>query len=406
MSAKMIRGWGLFACTLFVSALGGESVRAGDWANWRGPNFDGISTETVDPQKLGNVVWKAELGKGYASFSVVGDRVYTGGWANGQDTIWCLDVNTGNVVWKHSYPQQQFPNLHEGGPSATPTVHDGLVYTNSKEGHVYCLKADTGDVVWKANVRQIAGVRRAQDWGECSSGVVVGGNIVFDAGRTVAFDLKTGRVAWKSKQYKGGYSTPLLFKAAGRDALAVFNGYGLVVLNPANGATLSEFRWKTSYDVNAATPIALPGGKAIFISSGYNKGAALVPVGRNPRPAWESRAMRNHMNNCVLIGQHLYGVDGNTGQDVSFKCIDAKTGRVMWSQDGLGCGAVTGVGGNKLLILAEHGELVLADASPRGFNRINSARVLGPTCWTAPVLANGRIFARNANGQMVCIDVR
>ncbi|MBI1371637.1 MAG: PQQ-binding-like beta-propeller repeat protein [Phycisphaera sp.] len=407
-ASKARTRWNLFAWMIVASGLAavGEVSEAADWPNWRGPNHDGTTAEKFDAKKIGNVAWKAELGRGYASFAVVGDRVYTAGWADGQDTIWCLDAGSGKVIWKFSYAAEQFANSHEGGPSATPTVHDGLVYTNSKDGQVHCLKADTGEVVWKANVRAEAAIRHtAFDWGECSSGAIVGANVVFEAGRTVAFDRKTGRVAWKSQAYKAGYSTPLPFRAGGRDALAVFNGTGLVVMNPANGATLTEYRWNTSYDVNTATPIAVAGGKALFISSGYGKGCALVPVDRNPKPVWQNQNMRNHFNSCVLVGQSIYGVDGNTGQDVSFKCLDATTGEVAWSQGGLGCGAVI-VADGKLLIIAEHGELVVADASPTGFKPIARANVLGGTCWTAPVLANGRIYVRNATGQMVCIDVR
>ena len=59
----------------------------------------------------------------------------------------------------------------------------------------------------------------------------------------------------------------------------------------------------------------------------------------------------------------------------------------------------------KLIILGEKGKLVIAEASPEGFKELASAEILTGKCWTYPVLANGRIYARNAAGQLVCVDV-
>jgi outer membrane protein assembly factor BamB len=60
----------------------------------------------------------------------------------------------------------------------------------------------------------------------------------------------------------------------------------------------------------------------------------------------------------------------------------------------------------KLIVLGEAGKLVIADASPEGYKELASAEILRGKCWTVPVLANGRIYARNAAGDLVCVDVR
>jgi hypothetical protein len=56
--------------------------------------------------------------------------------------------------------------------------------------------------------------------------------------------------------------------------------------------------------------------------------------------------------------------------------------------------------------MTERGELQVGLASPEGFKPTARAQVLGGKCWTVPVLANGRIYARNARGDVVCVDVR
>jgi outer membrane protein assembly factor BamB len=70
----------------------------------------------------------------------------------------------------------------------------------------------------------------------------------------------------------------------------------------------------------------------------------------------------------------------------------------------LGAGSVTLAGG-KLLALSDKGKLTIVQASPDRYVELAAAQVLGGKCWTVPVLANGRVYARNADGELVCIDV-
>jgi len=120
--------------------------------------------------------------------------------------------------------------------------------------------------------------------------------------------------------------------------------------------------------------------------------------GDAPQPVWESRKMRNHMNSTVLHDGFLYGFDENT-----LRCLEFATGNEKWSQRGLGKGSLIMAGG-RLVALSEKGELVVAPASPDGFAPTARARVLTGKCWTQPAFADGRIYARNAAGVLVCVD--
>jgi hypothetical protein len=64
------------------------------------------------------------------------------------------------------------------------------------------------------------------------------------------------------------------------------------------------------------------------------------------------------------------------------------------------------VAAGKFIALSDKGELMTAEVSPEGFKPISRAQVLGGRCWTPPVLANGRIYCRNAKGDLACFDVR
>jgi outer membrane protein assembly factor BamB len=159
------------------------------------------------------------------------------------------------------------------------------------------------------------------------------------------------------------------------------------------------------YDVNAADPIL--SDDKVFISSGYERGASLIKVNSNGKTEklWENKNMRNHMNSSVLLNGALFGIDGNSGPKATLKCIDFETGAIKWNKEGVGSGALMAAD-NKLIVLSEKGELFIAEANPKEYKELARAQVIGGKNWTVPVLANGRIYCRNAKGDLVCVDVK
>jgi hypothetical protein len=114
------------------------NLRADDWPQWRGPNRQGFSSEKVTwPADGPKTIWRAQVGTGFSSISVSKGRVYTMGNADEKDTIWCLDAANGKPLWQHTYPAALNPQYYEGGPGATPTVHEGKVFTISKWGDAF-----------------------------------------------------------------------------------------------------------------------------------------------------------------------------------------------------------------------------------------------------------------------------
>jgi outer membrane protein assembly factor BamB len=177
-----------------------------------------------------------------------------------------------------------------------------------------------------------------------------------------------------------------------------------VAVDTKSGDELWRHRWLTRYGVNAADPILQ--GTEVFIASGYNKGGVLLQLGEaKPKEGWKTKELRTQMNPAVLLDGYLYGTDGDSGNDAQLKCLDWKTGEVKWTQKGIGTGGVIAADG-KLIVLTSRGELIIAPASPEGFEPISRSQVLGGKCWTVPVLSHGRIFCRNAAGDLVCIDAR
>jgi outer membrane protein assembly factor BamB len=178
----------------------------------------------------------------------------------------------------------------------------------------------------------------------------------------------------------------------------------VVGLNPTNGKVLWKIPWKTSYNINAADTIVTD--DTVFISSGYGKGCALYKIKANtPTKIWQNKNMKNQINCSVLWRGHLYGFDGQVDGGGALTCLDLKSGEKKWMQRGMGTGSLM-IADGKLIILGEKGKLVIAEASPQSYKELASAQILPKKrCWTVPVLANGKIFARNNAGQLVCLDV-
>ena len=393
--------------TIAMLALAAVSARSGsaasDWPQWLGPDVNGVSTETnwqgTFPPEGPTVLWEQQIGAGYAAAAVHDGKLYTAGWKNGQDTIYCLDAETGEGVWTYSYKIGRYNNQHNGGPAATPAVASGRVYMLSREAELFCLQADSGKLLWSKKLKGEFGLN-IPSWAFSGSPIVRGDTLFVDVGRIIAMNKTSGAVLWKTRDYGAAYSTPKPFTLDGRRLLSAFPRSGLVVLDASNGRELATHPWETRYGVNAATPI-VKGGR-IFISSGYGRGCALLEFGgQGLTVLWENKKMRNQMVTCVLVDAHLYGFDEDR-----LKCIDLASGRPAWSKRGLGKGSLM-AGGGKLIVLSEDGELIIADASPDGFEIHGRAKLLDANrCWIMPVLAGGRIYCRSSPGQLVCVDVR
>jgi outer membrane protein assembly factor BamB len=236
-------------------------------------------------------------------------------------------------------------------------------------------------------------------WGLSGSPFIEGDLVILNAGRAgIALKKATGDKVWSTGKEAAGYATPVPFEQDGKRSLLMFTGTALVALDPQSGEERWQFPWKTSWNVNAADPVV--SGNRIFVSSGYNTGGAVIEVNDGkPVEVWRNKSMRNQMSGSVLWEGHLYGVDEN-----QLRCLTFDTGEVKWSERSVGKGTVT-IAGGKLIVLSDKGELMIAPASPEGFHPISRAQILGGKCRTVPVLSNGRIHARNAKGDVVCVDV-
>jgi outer membrane protein assembly factor BamB len=347
-------------------------------------------------------LWQQKVGIGFSSVAVSEGRVITMGNTANVDTVTALDSLTGRILWQHSYPCELDPLYYEGGPGATPAIVDGQVFTFSKKGHVHCLDAETGKSVWSVDIREKLGLA-LPEWSFAGSPLVQDGLVILNAGGAgTALDQRSGSIVWSSGPDAGGYATPLPFTAGEQKAVAIFSAKALVAVDPKNGRELWRFPWESSRDVNAADPIIHQDRLFLSTSSGS---VMLNFTAQDVSVLWEKkRFYLNYFNPSVLIEGHLYGLDGTTHRATHLTCIDWDTGDLKWKEPGFGSGGWIAADG-KLLIL-DKGELIVVKAQADGYMQLARAQLLGGKCWTAPVLAHGLVYCRNAEGDLVCVDLR
>ena len=378
-----------------------------DWHRWRGPGNNGISPETAWthqwPGGRPRQLWKADVGTGYSSLSVSKGRVFTMGFEGGKDRVVCLEFETGREIWVFEYPAQLEPNMYEGGPNATPTVDGDHVYTFGKQGDLHCLDVASGRKVWSANVKEFGA--KQPSWGFSGSPLVERDLVYVNAGTAgAAYDKKTGARVWANGSDGAGYGSPLTADFGGRPQVVLFTGSYLLGVEPETGKGLWSAPWETSHKVNAADPVLV--GNAVFVSSGYGTGAGVFNMGSGkPAKLWTNDKLKNHFNPSVHLDGHIYGIDGNNGQNNALVCMDVRNGREKWRERRVGFGSLI-ASPKRLIVLTERGELMVLAANPDRVQPLARGQVLGGQCWTAPVLSQGRILCRNASGDVVCVDVR
>ena len=383
---------------------------AADWSQFLGPTRNGITPETgwlaEWPDEGPKVLWNASLGKGFSSFAVVGDRAYTMGSVDGKEILYCLNAGNGEEIWRHQYPAALRALYHEGGPCGTPSVAGNAVFTIGKEGRVCCLAAANGEVRWERDLAKELEVE-ITGFGISCSPLVEGDKVIVDVGVMAALSVKDGSVLWKAPPAPKAFTSPVSFDLEGRRCGATLNGFGLWVFDLNTGEEGCRLRWETFDDTNCTTPVIQ--GNRIFVSSGYDRGGTVLEVawGKEPKVIWDNRNMRNHFNMSVLWKGYLFGFDGNVNRENQgqLRCVSFDNGEVKWTEPSVAKGGLI-ISDGKIIALTDKGELVVAEADPKGFRISSRAQVLGGLCWTSPVLAGGRIYCRNAEGEAVCLDVR
>jgi hypothetical protein len=389
-------------------------MSAADWPQWLGPDRDGKSTETgvvsrwTQQAKTGALqpLWNVSLGAGYAGVVVSDGVAYTAATQAGQDQLIAWDALTGSERWAAPLGTRYVDSMGYHGPRATPTITEDRIVALNGAGTLAVFSSASGDMLWSTHLVDDHGGKMPQ-WGYAASPFVDEGIIYVDTGAgegksLLALTLAEGRPIWRSGTDQAGYATPVRAKLAGVDQILVFGGSVIQGMRPEDGTVLWSKAWRTSYGVNAATPIPV-GKDRLFISSGYGKGGALIRVDPSgPTEAiWQTKRMKNKLSTSILDNDRLYGFSEST-----LTAIRLSDGEPIWTHSGLGLGTLMMVD-KHLVVLSDQCELALID--PRGSSPqivVAPQRIVQSNdCWTVPTLSDGILFVRSPT-QLVALDLR
>ena len=388
---------------------------ASDWPQFLGPARNGVYTgsDLADswPKEGPPVLWRKRIGQGFSAPAVYSAKLILFHRLENQEIVECLDAADGKSIWTFEYPTGYRDDFgFDEGPRATPTIADGKVFTFGAEGVLHCLDFNSGKKIWSVNTKSAFQAPKGFFGMACSP--LVEGNAVLlniggaDGAGIVAFDTAAGKLLWKATEDEASYSSPVAATLNDRRYAFFFNRRGLVALDPSNGKVFFDFPWRPAIhaSVSAAAPLVI--GDQIFLSASYQTGAILLRVENNRvEKVWSADdALSNHYATSVYHDGFLYGFDGRQESGPNLRCVELKTGKIRWSEDRFGAGTVT-LAGQRLLLLKENGELLLAPASPDGFKPIARAQLLPNGVRAYPAVADGHLYARSKD-TLICVDLR
>jgi outer membrane protein assembly factor BamB len=329
-----------------------------------------------------------------------------------REIVLALDSNTGKELWIADVGSGKYDgggddgaadNKGGNGPRSTPTISDGKVYVFGQFLVVFCLDAQTGKLIWNRDLmKEHAG--RTIGWKNAAS-AVVDGDLVFVAGggpgeSLLALNKNTGEVVWKAHDEMITHATPVAATILGERQVIFFLQKGLVSVAPKDGKILWRFPFR--YNVStAASPVVC--GDIVYCSAGYGVGGGACKITKegNEFKATElykitgDRLIANHWSTPVYKDGHLYGMFSFKKYGVGpLKCVEVATGAVKWEKPGFGAGNVI-LAGDKVLALADTGELVVVEATPEAYKEIARTKAVAGKCWSTPALSNGRLYVRS-----------
>jgi outer membrane protein assembly factor BamB len=404
-----------WATCFLVLLVGTRTGLADDWPQWLGPQRDGVSKETglltTWPDKGPPLGWQSKIGEGFSGPVVAGQRLIVFHRLGDNEVVESFDAATGKPQWKFDYPTRYVDQYGKGnGPRSTPVVSGKHVFTLGAEGALHCLDLDSGKKIWGRNINDDYKVPESF-FGVATSPLVVADLLLVNVGGKgagiVAFSTVDGKERWKATSDGASYSSPVVATINGQRLAVFFTRAGVAMLEPATGKMRFAKRWRSRNDasVNAATPLVI--GDLLFFSSSYETGALLLKVGKQDvEEVWSNDdSMSNHFSTCVVYQDYLYGFHGRQETGAALRCVELKTGKVLWTKDRYGCGSLVLTQGHAL-VLTEDGDLVSVELSPQAYREKARASILVNRPIRAQLaLAHGKLYARDAK-RLVCWNLQ
>jgi outer membrane protein assembly factor BamB len=390
-------------CILFLLIV--SPILAQDWTQWRGPNRDGALASFTEPRTWPEKLtqrWKVEVGTGYATPLVAGDKIYMFSRQGENEVMSALDAASGKQLWQGGYPatftMQSAAARHGPGPKSTPILSNGKLYSIGMVGTVTAWDAATGKQLWQKPGTGVVPMYTSHAF----SPLIERGLVIFHVGghmdgALTAYDVNTGDVKWSWKGDGPGYGSPIIAELGGQRQIVTITQGKLVGVDPGNGTLLWERPFVSSNFTNALTPILY--GQTLIMSNGGPMTAVSVKKQNDQwvtETAWENADVPARFTNAVIVRDMLFGLSSrNSGQYFS---VDPKTGKTLWtSEPRQGGNAALVRAGDLVFSLEDDGELVVFRPGPTAFEPIHRYKVAEAETWAQPAISGNRVFVKDVS---------
>jgi outer membrane protein assembly factor BamB len=440
----------LLGALLLLLTVADTSVSAADdWLGFLGPEGTGISSEKgIKPWPANGpkVLWSLPLGEGYSAPIIVAGKCIVFDRVKDQARCRCLDATNAKELWSFSYTTSYEDRFgYDGGPRACPVSDGERVYLHGPDGILHALSLSNGKLLWKVDTLKVFSVA-PNFFGVGSAPLINGDKLIVHIGGSpaadinkplehvasnnsaiVAFDKLTGKVLYQCGKDLASYASPQIVTLHGKKTGLIFARDGLLAFEPDKGVELFRYSFRARMLESVNVSNVLVHQDQILVSESYAAGSTLIEKKNDQWTAvWTAPPRRReagiaaHMNTPIRIGEYVYGCTGRHPNEADLRCIEWKTGKVVWKEQPkvgdyqAGRGTLTYVDGH-FLYLAEEGVLFLIKASSQGFEEVSvwdgrRGAAGGPPlpqlpepAWAAPVVSEGRLFLRG-QGKLVCLE--
>ena len=401
-----VGAWTRAALTLaVVTATMASPAFAQDWSQWRGPNRDGTVTSFTEPSAWPDTLtqhWQVDVGLGYASPILIGDRLFVFARQGGDEVMMALDAASGEELWRTSYPAPFRMNpataRHREGPKSTPTYADGRLFTLGISGIVTAFDAETGRQLWQRPRDAVEPLYHT------SMSPIVDGDMMIlhvgghNDGALTAFGVENGNVLWEWTGDGPAYGSPLIVEFEGVRQVVTFTQEHFVGVSLETGKLLWSRPFITGSTTTSQTPLIYEGD---VIQTGRGNGITRFRVVREgnawtTQDLWHTDDVSVHMANGVVVDGVLVGLSHlNSGQ---YFGLDLDTGDVAWTSEPRQADHASILRAGQIVFsLEDDAELLVLQNSQSGFDPLETYDVATSATWTLPTLSGNRLFVKDVS---------
>jgi len=414
-----------------------------DWPQWQGPDRNAISRERGLLQEWSEkgpaLAWKAKgIGIGMGGVAVSKGRIYTSGDVDGKSWGFALKESTGELIWKAELGRggEVGMSVTPPGPRGTPTVDGDRLYIMNQFGELVCFTTE-GKEVWRTDFVKDFGAS-VPTWGYAESVLLDGEKLICSPGAPngalMALNKMTGKVIWRSevpvrtsqngnqggqggRSGRGGrgpeagasYASIIAIDFEGVRQYVQFTAVTLAGFSATDGKLLWQYD-PVAARITCSTPLYQDG--MVFGSSAYEGGGGAVKLSKDAdgrikaTEVYFTNHMRNHHGGMIVVDGALYGAAG--GNEGGFLvCMDFKTGQVLWRERQAPKGSLAMADG-RLYLRAESGTMILIEPNREKYierGRFEQPERTREQAWPHPVIANGKLYLRDQD-LLLCYDVK